>query len=61
MLASLGKSHELALHLRGALRDGVTKEEIREVFMQVAVYAGVPCAVEAFRTANTVFAEDAKP
>jgi 4-carboxymuconolactone decarboxylase len=60
MLAALGKSQELALHVRGALRNGVTKEEIREVFMQVAVYAGVPCAVEAFRTANNVFAEEGK-
>lgn len=59
MLASLGKSHELGLHIRGALRNGCSKDEIREVFMQVAVYAGVPCAVEAFRTANAVFAEEA--
>ncbi|HWP35685.1 MAG TPA: carboxymuconolactone decarboxylase family protein [Thermodesulfobacteriota bacterium] len=56
MLAAMGRTHELALHLRGALRNGCTKEEIREVFLQVAVYAGTPAALEAFRTAKAVFA-----
>lgn len=59
MLATLNRPHELELHLRGALRNGCTKEEIREVLLQVAVYAGVPAAVDAFRTARKVFAEDA--
>jgi 4-carboxymuconolactone decarboxylase len=58
LLAALGKGPELALHVRSALRNGVTKAEIREVFLQVAVYAGVPCGVEAFRVANAVFAEE---
>jgi 4-carboxymuconolactone decarboxylase len=57
MLAALNREHEFKLHVGGALRNGVTKEEIREVLMQVAVYAGVPTAVAAFRYAREVFAE----
>ncbi len=57
MLGALGRSHELALHIRGALNNGCSKEEIREVLLQLAVYAGIPAGVEAFRTANAVFAE----
>jgi 4-carboxymuconolactone decarboxylase len=57
MLCSLNRSHELKVHLRGALNNGVTKEEVREIFMQVAVYAGVPAALEAFRVARELFAE----
>jgi len=59
MLATLNRPHELELHLRGALRNGCTKDEIREVLLQVAIYAGVPAAVDAFRTARKVLAEDA--
>ncbi|HVO88609.1 MAG TPA: 4-carboxymuconolactone decarboxylase [Casimicrobiaceae bacterium] len=57
MLTALNRSHELKLHIRGALSNGVTREEIREVFMQAAVYCGVPAGVEAFRCAREVFAE----
>ena len=57
MLAALGRTHELRLHTRGALNNGVTKEEIAEVFLQVGIYAGVPAAVEAFREAAKVFEE----
>ena len=57
MLSALGRSHELKLHIRGALNNGLTREEIREVFMQVAIYCGVPAAVESFRCAREVFAE----
>ena len=57
MLSALNKPHELKLHIRGALRNGVTRDEIREVFMQVAVYCGVPAGVESFRCAQEVFAE----
>jgi len=60
MIGILNRPHELRLHIRGALRNGVTKEEIREVFMQLAIYAGVPAAVDSFRIARDVFAEDAK-
>ena len=55
LLAALGRSAELKLHTRGALTNGMTKDEIAEVFLQVAVYAGVPAAVEAFREAKTIF------
>jgi 4-carboxymuconolactone decarboxylase len=55
MLSALGRTQELKLHLNGALNNGVTKEQIREVFLQVAVYCGVPAGVESFRTAREVF------
>ena len=57
MLGALGRSQELATHVRGALTNGVTPEEIREVFFQLAGYAGFPAAVEAFRTAQPIVAE----
>lgn len=52
MLAALGHHEELKLHLRGALRNGLTADELKEVLLQVAVYAGVPAANTAFRIAN---------
>lgn len=55
MLAVLNRPTELRTHVRGALINGVTREEIREIFLQVAVYAGVPAAVEAFRVASATF------
>lgn len=61
MISVLNRPHELRTHIRGALTNGVTREEIREVFLQVAIYAGVPAAVDSFRIAREVFAElDAK-
>jgi 4-carboxymuconolactone decarboxylase len=60
MIGILNRPHELRLHLRGALRNGVSKDEIREILMQVAIYGGVPAAVDSFRIAREVFAEDAK-
>ena len=54
MLAALGKQHELKGHVRGALNNGATPAELQEVLLQVAVYCGVPTAVEAFRTAASV-------
>jgi 4-carboxymuconolactone decarboxylase len=57
MLTALGKPHELKLHVNGALNNGLSKEQIREVFMQAAIYSGVPAAVEAFRVAREVFKE----
>ena len=57
MLSALGRTHELKLHVNGALNNGLTKEEIREVFLQVAIYCGVPAAVESFRSAREVFKE----
>lgn len=57
MLSALGKEHELKLHLNGALNNGLTKEQIREVLLQVGIYCGVPAAVVAFRCAREVFKE----
>lgn len=57
MLAALGRSHELGVHVRGALNNGVTAEEIQEVFLQVAMYCGVPAGMEAFRVANGILDE----
>jgi 4-carboxymuconolactone decarboxylase len=57
MLAAMGKSNELRIHVRGALTNGVTRAEIQEVLLQVCVYAGVPSAGEAFRVAREVFEE----
>jgi len=55
MLTALNRPHELKLHVKGALRNGVTKDEIREVFMQTAIYCGVPAATDSFRSAREVF------
>ena len=57
MLSALNRPHELEMHIRGALRNGVTREEILEVLLQVAIYCGVPAAVDSFRIARKVFAE----
>ena len=57
MLTALNRPAELKLHLRGALRNGVTREEIRECLLQSAVYCGAPAALDAFRTAREVFAQ----
>ena len=58
MLAALGRENELKIHIRGALRNGVTKEEMSEIFLQVAVYCGAPASLEAFKIAEEVFAEE---
>ena len=57
MLAALNRPHEIKLHIRGAINNGMTKDEIKEVFLQVGVYCGVPAAVDAFRSTREVFAE----
>jgi 4-carboxymuconolactone decarboxylase len=54
MLVALGKMHELKTHVRGALNNGVTKEELQEIFLHASVYCGFPVAVDAFRTAAEV-------
>jgi 4-carboxymuconolactone decarboxylase len=59
MLAAQGSEHELALHVRAALRNGVSVEELKEILIQVAVYAGVPRANRAFTIARDVLAGDA--
>ena len=57
MLSALNRPHELKVHVKGALRNGLTKDEIREVFLQVEMYAGVPAAVDSFRIARAAFGE----
>ena len=60
MLSALGRSHELELHLKGALTNGVSVDEIKETLIQVAVYCGAPAAVEGFRVARRVLDERAR-
>ena len=57
MLSALNRPHEIKVHVKGALVNGVTKDEIMEVFLQVAIYCGVPAAVDSFRIAREVFKE----
>lgn len=57
MLTALNRPHEVRLHLRGALRNGCTKEEIMEVLLQSAIYCGVPAAIDSVRIAREVFKE----
>ncbi len=58
MISALNRPHELRLHVRGALRNGVTKDEIRGVLTQVAVYCGFPAALDSFRVAREVLKEE---
>jgi 4-carboxymuconolactone decarboxylase len=61
MLSALNRPHELETHVRGALNNGITREEICEAFLQVAIYCGVPVGLDSMRVARKVFAElDAK-
>jgi 4-carboxymuconolactone decarboxylase len=57
MITALNRSHELKLHVRGAINNGLSKEDIQEVFLQAAIYCGVPAAIDSFRCAKEVFAE----
>jgi 4-carboxymuconolactone decarboxylase len=61
MITALGKAPELKIHVRGALRNGLSQEEIIEVLLQTAIYCGMPSALEAFRVANEVFKEEGLP
>ena len=54
---ALNRPHELEVHMRGALRNGVTRAEIKEILLHTAVYCGAPAALDSFRIANKVFAE----
>ena len=54
MLVALGRMHELKIHVRGALNNGVTVAELQEIFMHASVYCGFPAAVDAFRSASEV-------
>ena len=57
ILTALNRMHEFGVHVRGAIRNGVTEEEIQEVLMQTAIYVGVPAALESCRVAEKVIAE----
>ncbi len=60
ILTTLGRSHEVETHTRGALNNGMTPKEIAEIFLHAAIYAGVPAAVDSFRAAAKVIAEHGK-
>lgn len=60
MMVALNRPDELRLHLRGAANNGVTRDEIREVLLQTAIYCGVPAANSAFHIAEEVFSESSK-
>ena len=57
MMCAANRPHELRIHLRGAITNGCTREEIREVLLQVAIYCGIPAALDAHNLALEVFAE----
>lgn len=57
MISALNRQHELRTHVRGALNNGLTREEITEIFLQVAIYCGVPAAIDSFRSAQQVLDE----
>jgi 4-carboxymuconolactone decarboxylase len=55
MISALNRPHEIKAHVKGAIHNGLTKNDIQEVFLQVAIYVGVPAAVDSFRLAREVF------
>jgi len=57
MIAALNRMHEWELHLRGALKNGVTQDELQAILHQIAIYCGIPAGVECFRIARKVLAE----
>jgi 4-carboxymuconolactone decarboxylase len=57
MISALNRPHELKAHVKGALRNGVTRDEIREVLLQVGIYCGIPAAMDSFRIAREALAE----
>jgi 4-carboxymuconolactone decarboxylase len=57
MISALNRPHELAAHVRGAVNNGLSKEEIKEILLQVGIYCGVPAMVDSFRIAKTVLDE----
>ncbi len=57
MVIGLNRPNQVAVHVRGALKNGVTKDEIKELFMHAGIYCGIPAAVESFRIAREVFRE----
>lgn len=61
MMCAANRPHELRIHLRGALKNGCSKDEIREVLLMVAIYCGIPASLDAHNMAQEVFAELDKP
>lgn len=57
MISALNRPHELKLHVAGAVRNGLSREEIREILLQVAIYCGAPAALDSFRAAKEVLAQ----
>ena len=57
MLTALNRPHEVKLHVRGAINNGLSKDDIREILLQTAIYCGVPAAIDSFRIAKAVFNE----
>jgi 4-carboxymuconolactone decarboxylase len=57
MISALNRPHEVKIHVKGAIKNGLTKDDIKEVFLQVAIYCGVPAAVDSFRIAQEAFKE----
>ena len=57
LITALNRPHELKLHVRGAINNGLSKDDIQEVFLQTAIYCGVPAAIDSFRNAKEVFKE----
>lgn len=57
MLSALNRPHEIKIHIRGAINNGVTKSEMQEVLLQVAIYCGIPSSLDAHHIAQEVFAE----
>lgn len=60
MLTALNRPNELKLHIKGAINNGVTREEMREIFLQAAVYCGAPAGLDSFKIAQQVFKEEAE-
>ena len=60
MLTAMNRMHEFAVHVRGAVRNGCTEQEIQECLLQAAVYCGAPAALESFRVAESVLEEMAE-
>ena len=57
MISALNRPHELKLHVKGAVRNGVSRIEIREILLHVGIYAGIPCSVDSFRIAREAIAD----
>ncbi|MGH1423907.1 MAG: carboxymuconolactone decarboxylase family protein [Pseudooceanicola sp.] len=57
MIATLNRQHELGAHIRGAINNGLSRDEIKEILLQVGIYAGVPAMVDSFRTAKATLAD----